>query len=86
MHELTYAREVYKIVHKYAKYCKANRVIAIYLVAGTGTGIEQASFQFYWEKLAKGTPFEGSHIEIDYINDDTTLLVDRMRIEDKGGS
>ncbi|MCX8008384.1 MAG: hydrogenase maturation nickel metallochaperone HypA [Patescibacteria group bacterium] len=68
MHELSYVREIYKIVKKHAKKY-SGRVVSIEIVVSIESGIEKDSFQFYWDNLTKNTIMEGSIVIIEYTND-----------------
>ncbi len=64
MHELSYAREVYKRVATYARQKKAKRVYTVTIAVSAMSGIEPDSFRFYWETLTKGTLLLGSKIRV----------------------
>ena len=64
MHELSFAESTLELALRHAREAGAGRVVGLHLVVGELTPLEPASLEFYWERITKGTPADGSRVEV----------------------
>jgi len=64
MHELSFVQQVFSTVKSYACNQKAKRVIGVDVSVSVLSGIENESFQFYWDIIAKKSIMEDCQISI----------------------
>lgn len=64
MHELTVTQAALDLVLDAAAEAAADRVLSVELVVGELAGIVDESVRFYFEQLSRGTPAEGSLLNL----------------------
>jgi hydrogenase nickel incorporation protein HypA/HybF len=64
VHELSFAESTLDLALRHASQAGASRVVALHLVVGEFTPLEPASLSFYWDRITKGTPADGSHVDV----------------------
>jgi hydrogenase nickel incorporation protein HypA/HybF len=66
LHELAVTENILDMVLREAKERNVERVVAVNLVIGELTGIEEECVRFYFDILSEDTPAEGAKIAIKY--------------------
>jgi hydrogenase nickel incorporation protein HypA/HybF len=64
VHELSFAESTLELALRHARQAGAQRVVALHLVLGEFTAVEPASLEFYWERITKDTPADGSRVSV----------------------
>lgn len=64
MHELSLAHGIVEQAAVAAEKAKAERVVSVQLKVGRLSGVEPGALLFCYDLVAKGTPLEGSRLEI----------------------
>jgi hydrogenase nickel incorporation protein HypA/HybF len=64
VHELSFAESTLELALRHARLAGAGRVVGLHLVVGELTPLEPTSLEFYWERITKGTPADGSHVTV----------------------
>ncbi len=64
MHELSLAHGIVEQAAEAAVKAKADRVVSVQLKVGRLAGVEPGALLFCYDLVAKGTPLEGSRLEI----------------------
>lgn len=62
MHELAETERLLEVVLQQARAARACHVAALHLALGPDSHITQASIQFYWDSLSRGTLAEGARL------------------------
>lgn len=65
MHELSLAHGIVVLAAEAARKAEATRVVAVHLKVGRLAGIEPGALLFCYDIASKGTPLEGSRLEIE---------------------
>src|SRR3972149_7404708 len=64
VHELSFAESTLELALRHARKAGAGRVVGLHLVVGELTPLEPTSLDFYWERITKGTPADGSRVTV----------------------
>jgi hydrogenase nickel incorporation protein HypA/HybF len=64
VHELSFAESTLELALRHARAAGAQRIVALHLVVGEFTALEPASLQFYWERITRDTPADGSRVDV----------------------
>ena len=64
MHELSFAESTLELALRHARAAGAQRIVALHLVVGEFTALEPASLEFYWERITRDTPADGSRVDV----------------------